>query len=360
MNFKNQNHLSFKIKDIQIEKVCLHFHKPFKIAYEEVVSAEMIIIKIIDKNGFIGFGCASPDSEVTNEKIEDVLNILEKKLTPDFFTYPIQNWYLYHTKIQEDFLGFPSAQAAIEEAYFNLWSQFSKISLCNFFGGYRKNCETMITIGIKNQKETLIEVQKRLQAGFKIIKLKCGLNVDEDLEKIERVKSILPSNIKFILDANQGYDFEDAKKLLLKINDLRITLIEQPINAKNIAELKELHFLSKTPVIADEAVITVADAVKLLTNNYVAGVNIKLVKCGGPINFIKIFHLAKSLGKIIMLGCMYESNISMTTGANLALGLPIDFIDLDSGHLDFYDDPFKGGMILKKGMITGVDALNIK
>ena len=52
-----------------------------------------------------------------------------------------------------------------------------------------------------------------------------------------------------------------------------------------------------------------------------------------------------------MIGCNYESTISMTTSVHLALALPIDFIDLDSGHLDFNDDPVKGGYTVHEGII---------
>ena len=116
--------------------------------------------------------------------------------------------------------------------------------------------------------------------------------------------------------------------------------------------MKMLHQQSPIPIIADESVVSFKDAFTLLTGDYVAGINIKLMKCGGLINFLKIFHLAKSLNKKIMIGCMYESNISLTTGASLALGLPIDYIDLDSGSLDFYDDPAKGGLEIKDGTLT--------
>ena len=94
------------------------------------------------------------------------------------------------------------------------------------------------------------------------------------------------------------------------------------------------------------------DAYHLLENDFAAGVNVKLMKCGGPVNFLQIFNLAKRLNKIIMIGCMYESHISMTTGGLLALGLPIDYVDLDSGHLDFYDDPVKGGAEIINGSLS--------
>ncbi|MBA3047137.1 dipeptide epimerase [Patescibacteria group bacterium] len=339
------------ISKIFINKETLHFRAPFKIAYEEVTETEIIIIQLIDSQGNIGLGSASPDTEVTGETLDKVSQILNEKLTNNFFANNFNSWYEYHKKIQHVFAGFPSAQAAIEEAYLNLWSQLHKIPLSCFFGGYRKSCNTMVTIGIQPLKQTLQEVKKRLSEDFQVIKLKCGLNIEDDLKKIQQVLKILPSNVKLALDANQGYSLSGAKKMVKELKETSIAFFEQPVKAKNWEELKILHQESPIPIIADESVITFEDAFTLLSQNYVSGVNIKLMKCGGPINFIKIFRLTKKLGKKIMIGCMYESNISITMGVNLALGLHIDYIDLDSGHLDFYDDPTQGGAEIKNGKV---------
>lgn len=340
------------IKDIQIVKKTLHFNTPFKIAYEEVDLCEVIFIKITDFNGLFGTGSASIDTEVTGETVEGTLSALEDKLNKDFFEFPISKWYKYHEKIQKTFENMPSAQSAIEEAILNLWSKQSNISLKHFFGNSRNECETMITIPIGNEQKTNEDIKNRLTEGFKIIKIKCGLDIDEDISRIQKAQKIIPETHDIVLDANQGYSFDDAKKILSKLEDTHINIFEQPISAKNWEGLKELHQTSKIPIIADESVVNTSDAYKLLSEDYVSGVNMKLMKCGGPINFLQTFLLAKSLNKIIMIGCMYESNVSMTMGANLALGLPIDYVDLDSGHLDFPDDPAVGGAEVNNGKLS--------
>lgn len=346
--------------DIVVNKKTLHFHQAFKIAYEEVDQAEIVFLKIKDDLGNIGLGCASPDEEVTGETVSRVFKILKKTVTKNFFKKPIEDWYAYHELIQEKLKGYPSAQAATEEAILNLWSKRQKMPLSIFFGGYRKNCKAMITIGLKNESETLMEVKQRVREGFGIIKIKCGLNVKTDIKRIKAVRKILPKAIKLVLDANQGYSFTEAKKLLLETKDLGIEFIEQPLDSKDLVGMKKLNGLGLIPVIADESVVSFRDAVDIITNDRAAGVNIKLMKCGGPINFIKIFYLAKAYKKIVMIGCMYESSISITTGACLALGLPIDYVDLDSGHLDFYDDPTRGGAAFLKGKIFLSGKLRLK
>lgn len=348
------------MKSIEISKKTLHFHKRFIISYESVDTAEIILIKLTDKDGFEGLGSAAPDVEVTEETINGVYKILKKKLTKDFFDIDIENWHGYHKKIKKVFRSFPSARAAVEEAVLNLFCKRHKIHMRNLFGRYRKKCRTMVTIGIENKKNTIAEVKKRLHERFKIIKLKCGLDVKKDIERIRAVKEILPNNCKIILDANQGYSLEEAEHLLKSLKNEKVALIEQPVKSSDLEGLKKLNMLKIIPVIADESIVTLDDAIKLMKGNYVSGVNIKLMKCGGPLDFIKIYNLAKSLNKIVVIGCMYESNISLTTAANLALALPIDYVDLDSGNLDFYDDPATGGIKVDKGYIKIEEELKLK
>lgn len=348
------------VKSILVQKKTLHFKEIFEIAYEKVMTTDIVIVKIEDEAGNYGLGSASPDSEVTKETADSVYRLLSRKLNKKFFSYPILDWYKYHEKIQNEFCDSPSAAQAAEEAVLNLFAAQNKISLTTIFGGYRETCPIVMTIGVKPVDKTLLEVKKRISENYKIIKLKGGLNLKEDILKIQKINKFLPKGFELVLDANQGYSLAEAKNLLVKIKNSKVKLIEQPIKAKNINGLKILNKISKIPIIADEAVVNIKDVVRLLSGDYAAGVNIKLMKCGGPINFLKIFHLAKSLNKIVMIGCMYESQISITTGARLALALPIDYIDLDSGNLDFADDPAIGGAVIKDGSICEIKPLKLR
>lgn len=348
------------IKDFHIEKKKMHFRTPFKIAYEEVETADIVVLALTDEFGNVGLGSAAPDTEVTGETVDEVAEVLTKKLNSDFFSTPVSEWYRYHEQIEQVFHELPSAQSAVEEAILNLWSLEHKLPLSSLFGGYRSRCPIMITVGIKDMIQTSQEVQKRLAEGFNVIKLKVGLNVKEDLERVKMMRESIPADKSLILDANQGYSARDAEKLLKGLKGLDITAIEQPVASRDLENLKALHLSTPIPIIADESVVSVNHALEILTGDYASGVNIKLMKCGGPVNFMRIFHLARSMNKIIMIGCMYESNISITMGANLALGLPIDFVDLDSGAMDFDDDPAIGGAEVSHGMIAVRHPLRLK
>lgn len=339
------------VKKVCIEDYILHFREPFAIAYERVTSASVVIIHLHDEKGRIGLGSAAPDPYVTGETTPIILRLLKKRLTEDFFDLPLGELHRYHKKIQTLFKKFPSAQSAVEEALINLLLARRHKSVTNFFHNFRRHCNAVITVGINDEAHTIQEIKKRLREGFSIIKLKCGDDLNKDIRKIFEARNSIPNDGKLLLDANQGYSFKEAVQLLHTIKKLDIAAIEQPIAAKDINGLKKLRSMQIIPIIADEAASDVDKTVELLRGDYVDGINIKLMKQGGLIGCANIFYLAKKLGKLTMLGCMYESNISITTGARLASALPFDFVDLDSGHLDFYNDPTKGGAYIKNGKI---------
>lgn len=349
-----------EIIDIKIKVLKLKFHKKFTIAYESVDEPEAIFIKITDKDWNTWFGNTNPDPEVTWETVEDIYNALKKHITKDFFEYPLDNWYAYHLKIQKVFKKYPAAQHAIEEAVLNLWAKRNKLPLHALFWWNHNEVETMITICFKDsQKELEDEINEQLEKWFHTFKLKVWRNLKEDIENVKLIKKLLPKDKKIVLDANQWFTLDEAIEFLESIKDIKIELIEQPIAKENIEWMKKLKQMKIMPIIADEAIVWFDDAIKLLSWDYVDWINVKLMKCGWPINFMKIYHYAKNLDKIVMIWCMYESDISMATWACLAASLPIDFIDLDTWSLDFHNDPAVWWIIRKWAKIILDDNIDL-
>ncbi|MGE5297880.1 MAG: enolase C-terminal domain-like protein [Acidobacteriaceae bacterium] len=337
------------IQRILIEKRTMHFREPFKIAYETVTEAEVVVLALVDELGNTGLGSAAPDEEVTGENNDAIYKAVKARLSPDFFSIPFEDLPSYSKKIRELFPRLPSAQAMVETALLHLSAKRQKHAPQEFFGKFRESVKIVVTIGIKSLPETVNEVDRRIKEGFETIKLKCGLDPESDIKKILAVRKAMPSSTRLLLDANQGYSFKQAETVLRAVSHLGIAGMEQPVKASHKEELKKLTDLKLISIIADEAAITAEEARFLLSRDYADGINIKLMKFGGPFASKEIIELALKKSKLVMLGCMYESNASITAAAYLALAYPVDFVDLDSGHLDFDDDPSLFGAVVKNG-----------
>ena len=349
-----------KIVKVGVFPYQLKFRKPFKITYETVSVADIVLFRIETERGFVGYGSAAPDEKVTSESIARVLEACIL-IQPEFFVrglQSIEDIYYYRDVLRKKFSELPSLRAAIEMALFDVLGKERQVSIKKLLQSLEAGCgpriphkDTMITIGIQDRASTLREVKARLKEGYRMIKLKCGLDLKEDLEKIKSVRALIPKNRKLALDANQGYSFLEARFLIDKLNALNIEFFEQPVHADDHKALARLSAMGSIPIFADEAAVSTEGAITLLKKNYVDGVNIKLMKCGGFFDFLEIHRIARKTGKKIMIGCMYESHLSLVAGAHLAFALDLDYIDLDSGHLDFTNDPFAGGMTMRQGIL---------
>jgi L-alanine-DL-glutamate epimerase-like enolase superfamily enzyme len=168
------------------------------------------------------------------------------------------------------------------------------------------------------------------------------------------------------IDANQGYDIEKTIEFYNKTKHLDVELIEQPLPAKDVAGLKKLPDDIRKIVAADESLLSPKDAIELIKPPRAAGIfNIKLMKCGGISNALKIATIAQQEGIELFWGCNDESIVSITAALHVAFACQnTKYIDLD-GSLDLGKDVVKGGFILSDGVMScndkpglGVEKMN--
>jgi len=191
--------------------------------------------------------------------------------------------------------------------------------------------QTSFTIGIADI-DTMVS-KTREAAHMPILKVKVGTG--EEVETLEALRSVYRGVIR--VDANEGWEPEQAVTTLKEIARFDIEFCEQPIEAGDPAKMRYVRERSPVPILADESCRIATDVVALA--GCVDGIVIKLVKCGGIREAVRMTHIARALGMKIMIGCMIESSVLATAGAHLT---PLcDYADLD-GPLLVTDDPFEG------------------
>ncbi len=169
--------------------------RPYAISYRYLDSVENIIVKVHTDRGLVGWGAASPGAYVTGETVESAKKALDE-LSPSFLEgYSINNFFKIVKFVAEKLAGFPGARAALEMALYDLFAQYHQLPLVDLLGREHKELPTSITIGIKSLNETLEEAKEYLERKFKIIKLKLGRNLEEDLEKVFMLKEFIGEKI---------------------------------------------------------------------------------------------------------------------------------------------------------------------
>jgi L-alanine-DL-glutamate epimerase-like enolase superfamily enzyme len=190
---------------------------------------------------------------------------------------------------------------------------------------------TDFTIGI--DEPSIVAQRAARAAAFPSLKIKVG--GPADLATLEAVREVFSGPIR--VDANTGWQPEDAVGLLPHLERLGVELIEQPFPARRLDQLRWLQERSSLPIVADESCVLPEDLEGLV--GVVDGVNVKLAKCGGIGPAKRMLERARELGFRTFLGCMEETQVGIAGSAVVAS--LADWVDLD-GCLLLADDPFEG------------------
>lgn len=339
-----------KITNVHYERYDLTMRNGYTIAYESIDSAVNFVLRIETSGKHTGIGCAAPDLEVTGEDPDVAEAFIKDQLIP----YLKGQEALAYARLIRDVRLLPGAGPSVicmlDNALHDLIAKVAKLPLYKFLGAYRHEIATSVTVGILPIDETLEEVRRWYSLGFRILKLKGGLDLAEDVERLSLVRELYPT-IELRFDGNQGYTEREAIEFESRTRKVGVTIFEQPISIKNEKGLGAVTAGVGLRVMADESLKTLADAFRLAQHGRVDMINIKLQKVGGILEGLSINSVARSAEIETMVGCLDECSLGIAAGLHFALSRPnITHADLD-GHLDFEQDPYAGLFTIEGGMM---------
>jgi L-alanine-DL-glutamate epimerase-like enolase superfamily enzyme len=224
-----------------------------------------------------------------------------------------------------------AAKCAIDIALHDLVGKRLGLPVTALLGVAGEIPPTDFTLGI--DEPAVVAERARRAADFPALKVKVG--GPTDVATVRAVRSVFGGPIR--VDANTGWSPDEAAGLLPELQRLGVELIEQPFPARCLDDLRTLQARSALPLVADESAVTIDDLDGLV--GVVAGVNVKLAKCGGIGPARRMLERARALGFRTFLGCMEETSVGIAASAVVA---PLaDWVDLD-GCLLLADDPVSG------------------
>ena len=344
-----------RITTIEAWPVKMHLAVPYTIAYETIECTTNVFMRIETNTGITGFGCAAPDFQVTGETPESVLdassNIMQNALKG---SDPLRIAFLL-SRLEPNLITQPSAMALVDMALHDILGKVCGLPLFRLLGGFRERIKTSITIGILPLDEAVSKAKQFVDQGFKSLKIKGGVDVDADVEKVMKIREVIGKNIELRFDANQGYTVEQSLKFVEKTRPVLLELIEQPTPRGEPDLLGRVTSGAHIPVMADESLMNLRDAFRLAKRDLVDMVNVKLMKVGGISEALQVNAVARSAGLEVMVGCMDEAALGIAAGLHFALARPnVVYADLD-GHLDLIDDPSRGAVTIRNGYLFPTD-----
>ncbi|WP_256011402.1 mandelate racemase/muconate lactonizing enzyme family protein [Desertivirga xinjiangensis] len=317
--------------------------EPFAIATGTMHYAQNVFIRIHTDSGLTGVGECSAFPYIVGETQESCLLLAVDfaKIIKGKDALKIQERL---GEINAAIAGNTTIKSAFDMALYDLSAKYSGLPLYRFLGGEKRVIETDITIGINTVEHMTASALKYKSNGARMLKVKLGKNAVEDVQRIEKIRQAVGDDIIIRIDANQGWNFEDALYALKAMSDLRIQFCEQPMRTWYDDYLPSLLQQSPVKIMADESCYNHHDARKQIKSGSCDYINIKLVKSGGIAEAIKIHDLAQEEDVPCMIGGMLESRLALSANLHFAYASPnVKFYDLDTCLLGHLEDPVIGG-----------------
>ncbi|HEV7603413.1 MAG TPA: dipeptide epimerase [Candidatus Limnocylindrales bacterium] len=324
------------------EVLHLALRDPFRIAREDHASGEGVTTVLVELRDdrfpdVVGVGEGYPDRFYgeTPETMAAAMRYLVGRIDPAEVDYDAASAGGSLAGIARRLAGSirwnGAAKCAIDIALHDLVGKVVGRPVHQLLGLSSDIPPTDFTIGI--DEPGIVAARAARAADFPALKIKLG--GPRDLDTLRAVRAVYEGPIR--VDANTGWSRDDATRLLPEIETLGVELIEQPFPARAYRDLAWLQERTSIPIVADESAVGIDDLDALV--GIVAGVNVKLAKCGGIAPARAMLEQARELGFRTFLGCMEETSVGIAASA--AVASLADWVDLD-GCLLLADDPFEG------------------
>lgn len=335
-------------------------HKQFPLTISRGTTAQTTNVWVqVEQDGIEGWGEASPFSIGSHRQTSSELLDALQKVAPALAAFSPWDRQQIEQLLLE--MQVPSAaRAGVDVALHDWLGKRVRSPLWQIWGLNRNSiAPTSVTIGISSPADARKRVRDWLShfqtlpgnSKVQFFKVKLGSpdGIEADRAMLMAVREEAPAPTLSV-DANGGWSLDDAVTMCNWLAQLGVKYVEQPlppeVGANHDSPLQELYKKSPLPIFVDESCFTSQDIPQLA--NRVHGINIKLMKCGGLSEAIRMVHAARACGLQVMFGCYSDSTLSNTAAAQLSpLG---DYLDLDS-HLNLIDDPFTGATVQEGSLV---------
>lgn len=331
---------------IHVQTFTVNKRFPLRISRGTTAQSTNIWVRIEHEN-VEGWGEASPFSVGDHEQSAEVTVAELQRVKP--MLIGLSPWERQKIEwILTEVALLSAARAALDMALHDWSGKQVGLPLWRLWGLNREIITpTSVTIGINPPEVARQQVQNWLYGintslGISTLKVKLGSpqGITADQAMLIAIREEAPANTQISIDANGGWTLNDAIEMCYWLAEQGVSYVEQPLPRGQEENLPKLYEQSPLPIFVDESCFTSSDIPQLADR--VHGVNIKLMKCGGLTEAIRMVHTARACGLQIMFGCYSDSSLANTAAIHLT---PLaDYVDLDS-HLNLIDDPFTGAFV---------------
>lgn len=342
--------MRLEVLSLEVEPLSVPLVDPFVIATGRVDQTRSALVRVqlrAEGRTAFGLGEAAALPPVTREDQPDVL-LHVRRAASMFVGRTLElgrDFTSLEAMLDAALEAFPVSRSGVEMALLDAIARLKAVPLHALLStAAARPVVTDITLPILPPARMAELARSWWELGFRAFKLKVGRALSEDLEALAAIHGATPA-ATLRVDANGGFSAEDALAFLraAREKDFRIECFEQPCAPDDVEGMAEVTRVGGVTVIADESVKRLSDLQVLRAHRAASGVNLKVAKCGGLLEALRIGRAARTHGLALMVGGMVETRLGMTAATHLVTALGgVDFADLDTAWL-LKSDPFVGG-----------------
>ncbi len=344
------------IERIEIIPIQIKLTEPFVISKGPLTHANNTVVKIYTNDGLFGTGECCPYRTIHGETQHGSV-AAGKDLAQLLIGEDAREIRKIVSKIDKALAGNASIKGAFDMALYDLNSKAVGLPLFRYLNGDAdKEIYTDMTVSLLSKEKMVEKALKYKADGFPFLKIKLGDRpAQKDIDRIHAIRKAIGNEIPMWIDANQGWNYLEAIRVLEGIADCNIYHCEAPVPAGNIIDRRRLVDASPIPIMGDESVFDHFDAYRNLAEGAIDLINIKLGKAGGITHAMKIAAIAQGAGVYCQVGSFSETKLGITALVHFSMAWDnIIYYDLDSPLMQS-EDPVHGGMVYHKDWKVTVD-----
>lgn len=326
-----------RITSIRVDRLAVPLRHPYHLSqeYGTFSTATPILVSMETDDGITGYGECDPWPLFTGDSGEMSMLLLRQHLCPMLIGRDPTNINELHRVMDATIRNQHLTKSALDMAAYDIWGKQTGMPVHQLLGGKRRDrIRCMWSIGGSTPEESAREVVEAKALGYDGCMIKVGTpDWKNDAARTKAVRDAVGPSYPLIVDANQGWDLDTALRYGREIADCGILFFEQPLQSWDVDGMAKLHRKLPMPLSADEGVMTLQDAVRLVKADAVDIFSIKVTKNGGIRPAKAICEYAAANGIQVFFNSMIEEGI--TQAASLQIGATCDNLVSTIGHAYF-------------------------
>jgi O-succinylbenzoate synthase len=307
-----------RIERIALREIRLELREPFQISSGTVTERRIALLELTDASGATAWSECVADAtpNYSPETIDTAWLAIARWIAPRVLSHEFREPSDVYPWLEVDIRGHQMAKAAVEMGAWGLAAEREQVPLARLIGGTREAIATGISLGIQPNPDVLIaKARAALATGYRKVKIK--IKPGADVGFVRAVREAVGPDAPLMADANNAYTLRDAD-VLQALDDLDLTMIEQPLAWDDLVRHAELQKRLRTRICLDESITSLERAQDMVTLGSGRVVNIKPGRVGGFASSLAIHDFCASQGIPVWCGGMLESGIGRAYNVALA------------------------------------------